>query len=490
MPVIPRPCVLAVTLVCLAAGLAGCALGSGSSKAGGPAPTPVSRQATATLTIRVAGGTPGSSLEEFMRHLARASGGRMRAQLVLYDMSATDVDQRLARDLARGRIDVADIAARAWESLGLTATSAFQSPFLLTSDALLDRVARDARITRPILDSVSTAGVTGLAVVPGGVRYVFAADRPLDSPQAFAGARIRVQESATTDAILRSLGARPITTIRNGGEVIAALRSGRLDAVEADMRTAVTNGYVKAAPHISSPLFAKVTTLAANSQRLRALGPTAAGWLRVAAARTAAAEIAGDDRTFWASACAAGLKPHPSTPAQLDALHTALLQVHSTLDGDQTARLAIDRMGLYAVREPAADPWMRCGRTAAGAARESVLDGAYEHTVTAEDEARAGSPPGNAGHYRVEFDHGRYAVFHLGPADPEQPGWDFARDPVEVGSVLVRGDVATLRPETSISVGSMPKIYRFELFRGRLRWHYVRGIEDFLMTADTWRKVG
>ena len=70
------------------------------------------------------------------------------------------------------------------------------------------------------------------------------------------------------------------------------------------------------------------------------------------------------------------------------------------------------------------------------------------------------------------------------PADPASPGWDFDRDPVEVGSVVLRGDVATMRPETSILFGSTPKIYRFELFRDRLRWHYVRGVEDFLMTAE------
>ena len=490
MPAIPRACALALLLGCLVAGLAGCSLGGGSSKSGGAAATPPPKESKGTVTIRFAVGTRGPWQDEFVRQLARASGGRMKAQLVAYDASATDVDQRLARDLARGRIDVADIAARAWESRGVAGPSAFQSPFLLTSDALLDRVAADARVTKPILESLSTADVTGLAVMPIGVRYLFVAERPLDSPEAFVGARIRVQESATTDAILRSLGARPTTAIPNGPDVVAALESGRLDAVEADMPAAVTNGYVRAAPHISSPLFAKVTTLVANSNLLRKLGPQAAGWLRVGAERTAAAQLAVDDRTPWASACGAGLKPDPSTPAELDALHTALLPVHSTLDGDLTAQLAIDRMGLHAVRERAADPWMRCGRTTAGATRASVLDGAYEHTVTEEDEARAGSEPGNAGDYRVEIGSGRYAILHISPPDPAWPSWDFSRDPVEVGSVLLRGDVATLRPETSISAGSEPKIYSFELFRGRLRWRYVRGIEDFLMTAGVWRKVG
>jgi TRAP-type C4-dicarboxylate transport system substrate-binding protein len=479
---------LTILIGCLAASLTGCSLGGGSSKAGGPAPTPAAQAAVGPVTIRFATGNSNRTLAEFSRQLERASGGRMRARLVHYDDFAPDVDQRIARDLAKGRIDVAEVAARAWESLGVAGTSAYQSPFLVTSDALLDRVAADGRITRPILASLATADVTGLAVVPVGVRYLFAAERALDSPQAFVRARVRVLESDTTDAILRSLGARPTTAIRSGRDVVAALESGRIDAVESDMGTAVMNGYVRAAPHIGSPLFAKVTTLAANTARLRRLGPQATGWLRVAAERTAAAQRAGDDRTLWASACGAGLRPHPSSPAQLDALQRAVLSVHGALDGDQAAQLAIDRIGAHAVREPATDPWAHCGRAGSGTGSASVLDGSYEHTVTAAQAAEAASP-GDAGRYRVEIGHGRYAIFHEGPEDPTWPGWDFSRDPVEVGDVLIRGDVATLRPATSISAGSAPKIYSFELFRGRLRWHYVRGVEDFLMTVNTWRKV-
>ena len=368
---------------------------------------------------------------------------------------------------------------------------AFQSPFLLTSDALLDRATGDPRVTRPLLSSMKWVKVTGLAVLPAGVRYLFAPTGRSTTPQAFAGTRIRINESLTTEDLLRSLGARPTTAVRHGRDVIEALESGRLDAVEADIRTAGGNGYIGAAPYISSPIFAKVTTLVANSERLRALGPEAAEWIRDAAERTAAVQRAGDDSTSWAAACGAGLKHAPSTPAQLDALQRAALDVHAGLDGDNPAALAIDRMGLHAVRERADDPWAQCGRRAQMPSPTKVIDGAYEHTVSKAAEVRAGSAEGNAGPYRVEFGHGRYAVLRPGSAaDPASPGWDFDHDPVEVGSVVLRGDVATMRPETSILFGSTPKIYRFELFRDRLRWRYVRGVEDFLMTAGAWRKVG
>jgi len=221
----------------LAAAVTGCSLGSGSSKAGGPAATP--EPAARVVTVRFATADPGVGQAEFFAQLLRVSGGRLRAKPVRYDRNATDIDQRIARDLAAGRIDVADVGARAWESLGVAGPSAFQSPFLINSDALLDRATSDPRVARPILQSLDGLNVTGLAVAPVGVRYLFSVKRPLDTPRAFAGARVRINASATTEDMLRALHARPTTAVRSGPDVIAALRAGRLDAVEADRKSVV-----------------------------------------------------------------------------------------------------------------------------------------------------------------------------------------------------------------------------------------------------------
>jgi hypothetical protein len=165
--------------------------------------------------------------------------------------------------------------------------------------------------------------------------------------------------------------------------------------------------------------------------------------------------------------------------------------VHAGLDGDIAASLAIDRIGRLAVHAPAADRWAHCGNGAPAASPTRTLDGAYEFDISRADEARVGASAGNDGHYRVEIGNGRYALLHSGSGPAQRHGaWDFARDPVEVGSVLVAGDVATLRPETSLVERSRPKTYRFALFRDRLRWTHVSGTPDFLMTAHAWRKLG
>ena len=484
-PAPARAIALAVVLPCLAASLGGCSLGGGSSKSGGsPADT---RYPAGAVTLRFATAEPGAVGSTFARELGLLSGGRVRMVAVRYDDLATDVDQKIARDVAAGRLDVADVASRAWESLGATGLRAFQSPFLITSDALLDRVVGDPRIGDSLLRSLAPLRVTGLALTPRDVRYVFAT-RPLDRPDAFKGARIRINESPTTDDILSTLGARPTADVRSGPDVAAALREGRLDGVEASMRLAVAGGYVRSAPHVSAPLFAKVTTLVANSNRLRQLGPSVAGWIREAAKRAAAAERAVDDRGSWLRACGAGMTVARTTPARLDALHAALVDTHANLDADRTAALAIDRIGLLATESARVDPWAHCGSDGADESATKVIDGSYEVTITDADLAATGELPDVGGRFRFGIDHGRYFVLQPdGVADPEWPGWDHPRDPVEIGSVLVQGDRALFRPETS---PSHPRLERFELFRDRLRWEYVSG-EDFVVwNGRPWRKVG
>lgn len=477
---------LAALFAVLAASVAGCSLGGGSSKSGGsPAKVAPSR----TVTLRFGTGDPGPTQTEFFQQLAHASGGRLRAMSVAYDKDATDVDQRVARDLASGRLDIADIAARAWESVGVTGFRAFQSPFLLTSDALLDRATSDLRVTDSLLRSLAPLHITGLALVPVGVRYAFSVKRPLDTPAAFAYARIRINQSPTTESILRSLGARPTTTVRSGRDVINALTNGGIDAVEADIRTASVNGYIAVAPHMSPPLFAKVTTLVANSARLNALGPDAARWIRIAAQRTAAIQRARENRTSWAAACAVGLRPVRPSPSQLDALQHAELNVHAALDVDSTAALAIDRIGLMTLHQHITDPWAHCDHDKRTAPPANVINGTYNAKLTKAAAAQAGSD-GMESEFTVQIANGRYAIFNRGPADPEWPSWDFSRDPVEIGTVLIKRDQVLFRPATAIHAGSKPATFRFEIFRDRMRWHYVSGDAGAVFNLPiSWRKV-
>ena len=192
-PAAARAIALAVVLPCLAASLGGCSLGGGSSKSGG---SPAAAASPAgTITLRFATAEPSAVGSTFVRELGLLSGGRLHVVAVRYDNLATDVDQKIARDVAAGRLDVADVAARAWESLGATGLRAFQSPFLITSDALLDRVVADPRIVDSLLRSLAPLRVTGLALTPRDVRYLFA--KPAAGPAGRVQGRAHPRQRVT-----------------------------------------------------------------------------------------------------------------------------------------------------------------------------------------------------------------------------------------------------------------------------------------------------
>src|SRR5688572_17794830 len=188
-----------IVLCVLALALGGCSLGGGPSDDGKRAPA--STTSGRTVTVHFAGES-GLLRTSFVEVLERVSGGRLRVVSPRYERGDADDDGRIARDVVRGRLDVAEVSARAWETLGVTSLRAFQSPFLLTSDALLDRATSDPRVTQPLLRSLAGLDVTGLAFAPAGVRYLFSAREPLSTPRAFAGARIRIEASLTGEDIL------------------------------------------------------------------------------------------------------------------------------------------------------------------------------------------------------------------------------------------------------------------------------------------------
>ncbi len=109
---------------------AGCS-GRGASKAGGaPEAAP-----DGTITLTFASGDPLPVDTTFAALVAKDSGGHLKLHTSYYNARSTSVDVRLAAALAAGKLDVGDVASRAWESQGIEAFRAYQVPFLVTSRA-------------------------------------------------------------------------------------------------------------------------------------------------------------------------------------------------------------------------------------------------------------------------------------------------------------------------------------------------------------------
>jgi TRAP-type C4-dicarboxylate transport system substrate-binding protein len=186
-----------------------CATGCDSddaSKAGGSVPP---------LTLRLgtpdpAGRASDPSIREFARQVEERSGGELRIEIDWGDQfgNIPEWDQRVARKVVDGELDMGLIPARAWDTEGVTTLRALQAPFLVTADSLLREITRGP-LADEMLAGLDEAGVVGLALVPEALRHPVGFDRPLASPADFRGAALRVPVSETSYALFRSLGAVP-----------------------------------------------------------------------------------------------------------------------------------------------------------------------------------------------------------------------------------------------------------------------------------------
>ena len=482
---VPPVAALAVISALLVAGCTG----PGAGKAGGaPAAAPAG---PATLTFASADLLPVDAM--FANLVNQDSGGHLKLRTVQYDYNSPSVDQTIAADLHKGKLDVGDVGSRAWESLGVSAFRAYQDPFVITSRELLDAAATGT-VATGLLATLKPAGITGLAIAPDSVRYLYST-RPLTTPAQFNGAKIRINDSATTSEILTALGATPVTSLASGPPTVQALRDGTLTAIESNPVNAMMNGYLKVAPYVvvNAPLFAKTTTFAINAAKLARLPARDAGWLRQAAQQAAASEAtSAADRTMWGTLCGQGLKPLVLTGQQFTAWQDAEAPTYANIAADDQTTLAIDRIGALATTQPRMDAWATCHGVGNAASTTKVLDGSYSNTVSQADVVASGdcTTCGNAGVFRLAIRDGRYALDHsirVNNADAgSQPGWG-PRDPVEVGTISISGNHATFVPQTSQQSGAGTTRYTFELFHGLLTWHRLSGLQ--WDSTSPWRKL-
>lgn len=470
---------------------AGCSA-PGTGKAGGaPAAAP---HGTITLTFASADPLPVDTT--FATLVDQDSGGHLKLRTVNYNGRSTSVDQTIAAALQKGKLDVGDVGSRAWESLGVMAFRAYQDPFLVTSRELLDK-AVTGPVAAGLLATLKPAGITGLAIAPDSIRYLYST-RPLTTLAQFRDAKVRINASATTSEVITALGATPATNVASGPQAVQALRDGALTAIESSPLNAVENGYVQAAPYVvvNAPLFAKTTTFAINSAQLARLPARDADRLRQAAQQAAATEATSTtDRTNWASTCGQGLKPLALTGRQLTALQNAEAPTYANLASSPQTTLAIDRIGGMATSEPRMDTWATCHGAGVAASPTKVLDGTYATTVTQASIVASGqcADCGNAGTFRLVINDGRYALYHpvqinANPAEPSvsaMHGWR-PDDPIEVGTISITGNRATAVPEVNQQNGSTPSVYTFELFHGLLTWHQLSG--SGWDTTHPWRQ--
>lgn len=228
-------------------------------RAGGAAPSE-----SRVLTLANSnGGT--DELQVFIDKVAELSDGRLHIEPSNgWRYGEKQYEKGLFEDVKNGKADLGWVGSRALDSVGVKAFDPLHAPFLVDSYALQDQVL-DTDLADTMLAALEPAGVTGVAVLPGPMRFL-QLDRAVGGPEDLAGLRIALQESPLGEATLTAFGAQPVQ-IGSGGSIRG------LGGVEAQISSIQGNHYYETARYTigDAPLWPRPYVVFADTDAWDAL---------------------------------------------------------------------------------------------------------------------------------------------------------------------------------------------------------------------------
>ena len=343
----PAGIVVLVATVALVA--SGCTSAEGAgTKAGGEDPPVVLRIGTDDGPGR----RTGEQIEEFARQVDDLTDGRVTIEPVWQaagETGADDWDQKVARLVVDGDLDMGLIPARAWDTEGVTTLRALNAPFLVDSDEMTARVVQSS-VAEVMLAGLDEVGVRGLALLPEGMRVVMSFGEPLLTPDDFAGALVRVPASATTYAAFEAMGAIPDDLTAND----AAIAAGEVDGIETSFSLAVDTLPVPVRSATGNVLlWPKVNSLVVNAERFEDLPAETRTALQQAAERTRdwAVDTQPPVTEEAAAFCEAGGTVRLASPGDVAAIRAATAPVLEDLRSHDGARAIIEAIEEIAAAE-------------------------------------------------------------------------------------------------------------------------------------------
>jgi TRAP-type C4-dicarboxylate transport system substrate-binding protein len=393
--------------------LAACAVGCGTSdtKAGGNGGV---NAVELTLADPDRGGTDAQEYIDSVRRLS-ASGVRIDNRTG-WRRNVIDYDRAVLADLRAGEVDLAKIAVRSLDELGVTDFQPLQAPLLIDS-LRLERAVIESPIPAHLLPNLRRLGVVGVAVLPGALRRPFRRHGSLAAPAAFEGATFGIRPSLVAATTVRALGARPLA-------YVAGTFPSVLDGAELDLTSLEGAGFDVPGSSIvrNISLWPRMFVVVANAKRWQSLSPAQRAILRRAGRAALAPAITrlrnGETEEAGVLCNRKRLAFVTSSPGQLAAYNRALRPVYTALARSAAPRALLGeiaamkrRLGTPADQLPACVTPTSSGAAASPASR---IDGVYRMTATLGDLRRAGARedelvPENYGTWIFAFDHGRFA---------------------------------------------------------------------------------
>ena len=462
-------------------GVALVAAGCGSGGAGAGAGESAKTNAIAPVTLRIGtddepGRPAADQIEELARRAAKLSGGAIRIEPVWHAAGdGPDWDQRVARMVTSGELDMGVIPSRSWDTEGVTSLRALNAPFLITSDELLDAVV-SSDVADDLMAGLGKAGVRGIALFPEGLRHPFGLEQPLMGPGDYDGEAIRTPTSETTEAMFAALGAS-VSDEEADPRHHAALESSYFLEPGGTATGNVT-------------FYPKVNSLVIGDEVFDGLDDAQRKVLAQAAAQTRewAIEESPTDADAAEAFCADGRRVVLASDQQVAALERAAAPVTAELESDGQTASIIEAIRALKGDVPDVKP-SGCGQAPDASARSSKFDGVYRFRITDEQLRKAGITDAadideNHGRFDVTLDGGTYCWVQQAPNPLDNPD--------ECSTYEVDGD----RVVFSYPSGK-PDVYRFTKTADRdLEVAVVKaGRPDALpymevWAANTWKRIG
>lgn len=401
-----RTAYIAAVAAASALALAGCG-SSGAGRGASSAPlTPATHPVTLKLAMYDAGTSDGGMLAQHFADAVHASDPSITVKTTF---EAAEDDEAVIKLIQAGGADLGVVPTRAWDLVGVTSLRAINTPFLIDSNNLLNSVVQ-AAVAEPMLAGLSKAGVTGLGLLPDGLRHPYGVDKAPLSPADYRGKVIRAPHSQTGWAVLTALGAKPVW---------------------ADHGYSIAESSWEFAPGPEGvgnvTLYARADAVVLGDAAKAKLGDRQVAALKDAAASTAtwaATHLPTDDERA-AKFCADGGTIVAADPAALAALKTAAEPVVTEMKKDPDTAAAIDAIEELKSSVAHQAPLTSCaGKTRPTSAGDvSELNGTYRSVVTVEDLKKAGITEGSRidpgpildlapGEYVMTFQDGAIHVVH------------------------------------------------------------------------------
>jgi TRAP-type C4-dicarboxylate transport system substrate-binding protein len=367
----------------MALAIAGCGGSSGDRAGGTVAGKP------RVLTMASQSAVP-LQLSRFAQKVSELSDGTLEVDFKeQWRLGEPDYEAGTIDDVKSGRIDLAWVGARAFDTIGMKSFQALVAPFLVDSHDLEAKVFEQG-IPEQMLEGVNQLDLVGIGVLPGPMRKVLGVSHPFVRPKDFAGEVVGIQDSTVAQRTMEALGATP-------RPVPAEASLEGLDAYEQQLESIAGNRYDSSAKYVTANvnLWPRPLVIIMGDEASESLTDGELSLLRDAAAAVipeALDESRAEDDTAADALCKrGGMTFIVASDGDLAELHAAVEPVYAELEADPATKSYIEAITSLKTEIGASGEAPDCTESTekSETGQKTPVDGVYRASFTRDDLKRS-----------------------------------------------------------------------------------------------------